>query len=47
MHFLQAIKSDISVLIVYNKTGGTIKGDIKKKLRQEPEVIFASSLNNL
>ena len=31
MHFLQAIKSDISVLIVCNKTGGTIKGDIKKK----------------
>jgi hypothetical protein len=32
MHFLQAINSDISVLIVCNKTGGTIKGDIKKKL---------------
>ena len=31
MHFLQAINSDISVLIVCNKTGGTIKGDIKKK----------------
>jgi len=30
MHFLQAINSDISVLIVCNKTGGTIKGDIKK-----------------
>jgi len=29
MHFLQAINSDISVLIVCNKTGGTIKGDIK------------------
>ena len=28
MHFLQAISSDISVLIVCNKTGGTIKGDI-------------------
>ena len=25
MHFLQAINSDISVLIVCNKTGGTIK----------------------
>ena len=25
------INSDISVLIVCNKTGGTIKGDIKKK----------------
>ena len=32
MHFLQAINSDISVLIVCNKTGGTIKGDILKKL---------------
>ena len=31
MHFLQAINSDISVLIVCNnKTAGTIKGDIKK-----------------
>ena len=30
MNFLQAINSDISVLIVGNKTGGTIKGDIKK-----------------
>jgi len=30
MHFLQAINSDISVLIVCNKTGGTIRGDIKK-----------------
>ena len=29
MHFL--INSDISVLIVCNKTGGTIKGDITKK----------------
>ena len=33
MHFLQDINSDLSVLIVCNKTGdGTIKGDIKKKL---------------
>jgi len=30
MHFLQAINSDLSVLIVCKKTGGTIKGDIKK-----------------
>ena len=30
MHFLQASNSDISVLIVCNKTGGTIQGDIKK-----------------
>jgi hypothetical protein len=29
MHFLQA-NSDLSVRIVCNKTGGTIKGDIKK-----------------
>jgi len=32
MHFLQAINSDLSVLIVCNKTGGTIKGDIKKNV---------------
>jgi hypothetical protein len=32
MHFLQAVNSDLSVLIVCNKTGGTIKGDIKKNL---------------
>ena len=31
MHFLLAINSDISVLIVCNKTGGTVKGDILKK----------------
>ena len=30
MHFLQAINSDIRVLIVFNKTGDTIKGDMKK-----------------
>ena len=29
MHILQAINSDLSVLIVCNKTGGTIKGDKK------------------
>jgi len=33
LHFLQAINSDLSVLIVCNETGGTIKGDIKKNLR--------------
>ena len=32
MHFLQAINSDLSVIVVCNKTGGTIKGDIKKYL---------------
>ena len=30
MHFLQAINSDISVLTVCNKTGGTIKRRYKK-----------------
>ena len=32
MHFLQAINSDLSVLIVCNKTGGTIKRRYKKNL---------------
>ena len=32
MHFPQATNSDISVLIVCNKTGGTIKGDMRKKI---------------
>ena len=35
MHFLQDINSDLSVLIVCNKTGGTIKGDIKKHIISE------------
>ena len=39
MHFLQTINSDLSVLIVCNKTGGTIKGDIKKK---KSEIMFAT-----
>ena len=37
--------SDISVLIVCNKTGGTIKGDIKKKsliMTNKHVVIIAS-----
>ena len=33
MHFLQAINSDLSVLIACNKIGGTIEGDIKKNLQ--------------
>ena len=33
MHFLQAINSNISVLIVCNKTGGTIKRRYKEILR--------------
>jgi len=41
MHFLQAINSDLSVLIVCNKTGGTIKGDIKKY------IFITSRLNNI
>ena len=32
MPLLQAINSDLSVLIVCIKTGGTIKGDIKKNI---------------
>ena len=39
MYFLQAINSDISVLIVCNKTGGTIKGDIKKNILAMHSVI--------
>jgi len=42
MHFLQAINSDLNVLIVCNKTGGTIKGDIKKNshtLPASPKII--------
>ena len=42
MHFLQAINSDISVLIVCNKTGGTIKGDIYIKNCVCDEVLFVS-----
>jgi len=41
MHFLQAINSDISVLLVCNKTGCTIKGDIKK-IRQHASILIAS-----
>ena len=33
MHFLQAINSDLSVLIVCNKTGGTIKRRYKKYIQ--------------
>ena len=40
MHFLQAINSDISVLIVCNKIGGTIKGDIKKKVEISSSVVY-------
>ena len=35
MYFLQAINSDISVIIVCNKTGGTIKGDKKNLVSSE------------
>ena len=40
MHFLQAINSDISVLIVCNKTGGTIKGDTKKNCYSKTDRSF-------
>ena len=43
MHFLQAINSDISVLIVCNKTGGTIKGDMKKKKRPVQSLMLTMS----
>jgi len=46
MHFLQAIKSDISVLIVCNKTGGTIQGDIKKTVGYYTETIKFKNTNN-
>ena len=39
MHFLQAINSDISVLTVCNNTGGTIKGDIKKRYKYNPLIV--------
>ena len=35
MHFLQAINSDLSVFTVCNKTAGTIKGDIKKIIKNK------------
>jgi hypothetical protein len=47
MNFLQAINTDISVLIVCNKTGGTIKkGDIylKKKYSRSALVLEISFL---
>ena len=40
MHFLQTINSDLSVLIVCNKTGGTIKGDIKKNYTSSVQTPF-------
>ena len=47
MHFLQAINSDLSVLIVCNKTGGTIKEDIKKKDIVIWSLIFSSSITRI
>jgi len=43
MHFLQAINSDISVLIVCNKTGGTINGDKKTCTN----LLFANYCNDM
>ena len=40
MHFLQAINSDLSVLIVCNKTGGTIKGDKNERYQTINPFIF-------
>ena len=45
MHFLQAINSDISVLRVCNKTGGTIKRRYKKK--RELEKSFTTNVQIL
>ena len=45
MHFLKAIISDLSVLIVCNKTGGTIKGD--KKINKGHWNIYVCSLRYL
>jgi len=47
MHFLQAIKSDIRVLIVCNKTGDTIKGDIKKIYSENLKTIQSASVCSL
>ena len=44
MHFLQTINSDISVLIACNKTGGTIKGDIKKNILPHCIYVFCVDL---
>ena len=44
MHFLQAINSDLSVLIVCNKTGGTIKGDIKKNVYEAFYQVFVGGV---
>ena len=44
MHFLQAINSDLSVLRFCNKTGGTIKGDIKKNSAGEFQYLFVADV---
>ena len=46
MHFLQAINSDLSVLIDCNKTGGTIKGDIYIYINVLLAVHLSISLDN-
>ena len=42
--FYKPLISDISVLIVCNKTGGTIKGD--KKIMYRPAIIWAVERKN-
>ena len=46
MHFLQAINSDVSVLIVCNKTGGTIKGDVKISFHFSSPCVIRDRLTN-
>ena len=46
MHFLQAINSDLSVLIVCNKTGGTIKGE-KKNIPSQSYPVHATPFHYL
>jgi len=47
MHFLQAINNDVSVLIVCNKTGGTLKGVIKKPTSSLNRVKLIASTHQL
>jgi len=45
MHFLHVINIGLSVLIVCNKTGGTIKGDIKSVLVLPEADQFAAEMH--
>ena len=44
MHFPQAINSDLSVLIVCNKTGGTIKKRYIKVVVSSPTIILIKAV---